>query len=140
MNSGTFRKNDIYSAGPISLLNLQESFPFNDDIVVLKMTGVVFKQALEYAVSHYPSEQGSFLQVSNFHFTFDPDQPAGSRILPRDIITVGGGNFNLTKEYTVAMGKFIADGGDGFTMFKDNPEVKTVVDDENGLPILDILK
>lgn len=66
VNSGSFRKNDVFKAGPISLLNLQESFPFNDIIVVLKMPGSIFKEALEWAVNKYPAEEGRFPQVSNF--------------------------------------------------------------------------
>ena len=38
-NSGTFRKNEVIEQGPISLLHIQESFPFNDPTMVLKMNG-----------------------------------------------------------------------------------------------------
>ena len=65
VNAGSFRKNGVIPAGPISLMHLQESFPFNDIIVVLRMTGKVFLEALEHAVSAYPAEEGRFPQVSN---------------------------------------------------------------------------
>ena len=37
--SGAFRKNAVIEQGPISLLNIQESFPFNDPTMVLRMNG-----------------------------------------------------------------------------------------------------
>ena len=60
LNSGTFRKNGVIPAGPLSLLQIQECFPFNDTLIVLQMDGSVFKEALEWSVSAYPSEEGRF--------------------------------------------------------------------------------
>ena len=37
------------------------------------------------------------------------------------------------------MPDFLAKGGDGFSVFS-KPEVQVVVDDENGMPIMDIFK
>jgi len=46
-------------------------------------------------------------------------------------VTQAGGNFDVNRFYTVALSAFLADGGDGYTMFKDEG-VQTIVDDENG--------
>lgn len=71
-NAGFFRKNGIISAGEISMLGIQESFPFNNQIMVLKMSGRILKEALEQGVKNYPStDNGGFLQVSNLKFSFD---------------------------------------------------------------------
>lgn len=72
INSGSFRKNGIIPEGPISLMALYECFPFNDVMVVLKVKGSIIKEALEWAVSAYPGEDGRFPQVSNLNFSFDP--------------------------------------------------------------------
>lgn len=138
-NSGSFRKNAVIEAGPISLMDIQASFPFNDPCMVLEMPGYVVKEALEWAVSAYPSEEGRSIQVSNLEFWFDPEKPVGSRIDEWEIITKGGGNFDMNRKYTVAMSKFLAFGGDGYSMFK-REEVKTIVDEENGLGIIDVVK
>jgi len=117
VNSGSFRKNAVFEAGPISLMNIQESFPFNDNTLVLKMSGAIFKEALEWSVSKYPAEEGRFPQVSNLQFTFDPEKPEGQRIDSHEIVTKAGGNFDLHRQYTVAVPIFIAEGGDGYQMF-----------------------
>lgn len=58
--SGAFRKNAVIEQGPISCLNIQESFPFNDTTMVLRMNGQTIKDALEHAISAYPAEEGRF--------------------------------------------------------------------------------
>ena len=72
-------------------------------------------------------------------FYFNPRHDVGTRIYENEIITLAGGNFELSYDYTVAMPKFMAKGGDGFSMFL-KPEVETVVDEENGLGIIEIVK
>ena len=77
INAGSFRKNGVIPAGYITTMALYECFPFNDAVVVLKMQGSVFKEALEWAVSSWPAEEGKFPQISNVNFMFDPTKPAG---------------------------------------------------------------
>lgn len=137
--SGAFRKNAVIPEGPISLMEIQASFPFNDATMVLEMPGHIVKEALEWAVSAYPSEEGRSPQVSGLQFWFDPEKPVGRRICETEIITKGQGNFDLNKSYRVAMPKFMAMGGDGYSMFIGE-EVETIVDEENGLGIIDIVK
>ena len=59
-NSGSFRKDAVIKQGPISLLYIQESFPFNDPTMVLRMNGQTIKDALEHAISSYPAEEPRF--------------------------------------------------------------------------------
>lgn len=42
-NAGTLRINRVIPAGPISLLHIQETFPFHDIVMVLKMSGHLIK-------------------------------------------------------------------------------------------------
>lgn len=139
INSGSFRKNGVIPAGPISLLAIQECFPFNSATMVLEMPGSILKEALEHSVSAYPAEEGRFPQVSNMKFLFDPTKPAGERILNDEIDNFAGGNFDPAQRYTVAMPDYMATGGDGFSMFESD-QVKVVVDDENGQRIMDTVK
>jgi len=60
INAGSFRKNGVIPAGPITTMSLYECFPFNDAVVVLKMKGSILKEALEWAVGSYPAEEGKF--------------------------------------------------------------------------------
>ena len=138
-NSGSFRKNSVIQAGPFNLMMVWESFPFNDLSIVLEMSGHTFKKALEHAISKWPSEDGCFPQVSNLQFIFDPEKPDGHRIELFDIYAIGDGEFELNNRYKVAIPKFIANGGDGYDMFH-NEDVKVIVDEENGMWIIDIVK
>ena len=103
------------------------------------MTGTILKEALEWSVGKYPAEEGQFPQVSNLQFLFNPEKPEGHRIHQTEIYTADGGYLNMTELYTVAMPKYIAFGGDGYHMFT-REEVKVIVDDENGLGVVDICK
>ena len=77
VNSGSFRKNATIPKGVMYLMQIQESFPFNDVCMVLKLKGSVLLEALNWSVSAYPAEDGRFPQVSNIQFHFDPEAPEG---------------------------------------------------------------
>ena len=119
INAGCFRKNTVIPAGYVNTMALYECFPFNDPVVVLRMKGSVLKEALEWSVGAYPAEEGKFPQISNLNFLFDPSKPSGSRIDPYDIGSESNGLLSMDDEYTVAMTLYTANGGDGFTMFKE---------------------
>ena len=75
INSGSFRINKVIPEGPLSMLTVQSCFPFPDTVVVLKMKGYLFKEALEVAVQDWPAEDGKFPHISNVKFLFDPSKP-----------------------------------------------------------------
>jgi nucleoid-associated protein YgaU len=54
--------------------------------------------------------------VSGLEFSFDPAKEVGSKVVE---VKVGGEPLDLTKEYTVAVNDFMADGGDGYEMLAD---------------------
>lgn len=85
MAAGTIRGDQIYPPGPIRVKDITDCFPFEDPIVVLKVTGRAIREALENSVSLYPALEGRFPQVSNIRFTFDPKRPSGDRVTEVDI-------------------------------------------------------
>lgn len=89
MAAGTIRGDQIYPPGPIRVKDITDCFPFEDPIVVLKVTGQAIREALENSVSLYPALEGRFPQVSNINFTFDPKKPAGERVTEVDIAGEG---------------------------------------------------
>ncbi len=95
-----------------------ELFPFGNTVQVKKITGEDLLAVLEQTVSGYPVAQGGFLHVSGMEFTFDPAQPAGSRVTEAK---VDGAALDKAAEYTVAINDFLGIGGDGFTMFAKYP-------------------
>ncbi|WMJ79057.1 5'-nucleotidase C-terminal domain-containing protein [Sedimentibacter sp. MB35-C1] len=99
--------------GDITLGRIAELFPFGNIVQIKKITGEDLLAMLEHSVSGYPSPQGAFLHVSGLTFEFDPEQPAGLRVID---VKIGDSPLDLTAEYTVAINDFISVGGDGYEM------------------------
>ena len=114
VNGGGIRE-DV-PVGDITKGKIAAIFPFGNLIVVKKITGQDLKAMLEWSVSDYPAAKGAFLQVSGLEFSFDPAKEVGSKVVE---VKVGGKPLDLTKEYTVAVNDFMADGGDGYEMLAD---------------------
>jgi 5'-nucleotidase len=64
---------------------------------------------------------GRFAQVSGLQYTFDPAQPAGSRV--SDVMVMLGGDawapIDTAAEYNLVSNNYVRGGGDGFRMFVD---------------------
>lgn len=102
-----------------------------DPIVVLKVTGQMFKEALENGVSGWPHFDGKWPLLSGVQLAFDPELPPGSRIKMSDIHTLNGDKLDPDREYTVAMKMFLAEGKDGYDCFGRVSKDKYVVSFEN---------
>jgi 5'-nucleotidase len=64
MASGTIRGDQIYPPGVLKLRDLVNCFPFEDPVVVMKVTGQAIWDALENGVSNYPALEGTRLHCS----------------------------------------------------------------------------
>src|SRR5881296_3444359 len=101
-------------AGPVTLKRVMEVLPFDSSLTSFTVTGAALKAALENSVSRLPEASGRFLQVSGLTVVFDPTAPSGTRITS---VQVNGAPLNPARRYKVAADNFIAEGGDGYTMF-----------------------
>ncbi|KAJ2394941.1 hypothetical protein GGI05_001817, partial [Coemansia sp. RSA 2603] len=77
---GAIRSDKIYPEGQIRLREIMNIFPFEDPVVVVKLTGDQIRLALENGVSKWPAQEGRFPQVSGIRFEFDPDREPGNRV------------------------------------------------------------
>ncbi len=121
VNGGSIRADLIYEPGVLSKRDVLSILPFNNPIVKVEVSGKVLKQILEHGVARSgpgeDSEPGRFPQVSGLKFEYDPQKPAGSRVVS---VTVGGQALDPAKTYTLATSDFLVSrSGDGYTMFKD---------------------
>jgi 5'-nucleotidase len=92
---------------------IMSMLPYPDPILVVKISGKTFKEALENGVSFWPSYDGRWPFISGVTFSFDPSKPLGKRINFEDIMTLSGPlDQNMT--YTLAVKEFIAYGKDGY--------------------------
>ncbi|MDO4553054.1 MAG: extracellular solute-binding protein [Bacillota bacterium] len=113
--------------------------PYDNQIVVVRMTGAVLLEMLENGLGTWvPAEEfpgGRFLQVSGITYTFDASLPAGERLVSAQL--EDGTPIEASEWYEVAVNNYMAgvngylDGnGDGFTMLnlysEDTPPAEGV--------------
>ena len=102
--------------------------PFSDTLVIVTMNGTILKQSLEHSVSTWRTTDstGQFQQMSGMEVTYDLAKPVGSRVVEAKAVCSNCGFYKLQDiqdgyEYKVMMPFFLADGGDGYSMFIELP-------------------
>jgi 5'-nucleotidase len=129
VNAGMVRSS--IPAGPVTLKRVMEVLPFDSTVTTFSITGAQLQAALEHSVSRLPQSSGRFLQVSGLTMTFDPAAASGNRIRT---IRVNDAPLDLSRRYSVASVAFIAEGGDGYSMFLHATDKR-----DHQVPIRDLL-
>lgn len=125
-NSGGLRQ-DI-DAGDVTVGELISAFPFPNTIVQLEMKGKDLRAIFE----HGAGLTNGILQVSkNVEMAYEESKPAGNRVVK---LNIKGVPLDDDKTYKVLTSNFLADGGDGFLVFKKNSFYKNT-----GTQILDAM-
>ena len=114
INAGALRKD--LPKGDVPLADLMDSFPFQDEIVILEMTGAQIEEVLEQSLS---LERG-MLQVSGLKVHYDRRQPIGNRVYT---IELGRDPLESAKVYQVATIEILAQGGDLFSTFPKSKRI-----------------
>ncbi|KAI2621301.1 Metallo-dependent phosphatase [Xylaria nigripes] len=133
ISSGTIRGDQIYPPGPILLKDILSCFPFEDPVVVIKLTGQSLWDALENSVSLYPALEGRFPQVSNINFVYDARKPPQSRIVS---VAIGGEPIDLARKYTLVTRGYMARGKDGYDSLlieSEGGKAEEIISEENGI-------
>ncbi len=126
-NGGGIRGDTVHPGGTkLTRKLILAELPFGDKTVKLRLTGDQVRRALENGVSQVAHLSGRFPQVSGLSFTFDSRKPAGSRITR---ITIDGKRLDPRATYTLATVDFLANGGDGYTMFRSG---EALIDSRSG--------
>jgi 2',3'-cyclic-nucleotide 2'-phosphodiesterase (5'-nucleotidase family) len=112
INAGAVRAS--IPSGRVTYRNLMEVLPLDSSLSVVAVTGAHIRAALENSVSRLPQASGRFLQVSGLRYSVDRSAPVGSRI---SNMQVNGIALDSERMYSVAVTRFIAEGGDGYGMF-----------------------
>lgn len=129
INAGMVR-NSI-PAGPVTLKRIMEVLPFDSTLTSFHVTGAQLKSVLENSVSRLPQSAGRFLQVSGLIVSFDSTAPTGSRITN---ILVNGAPLDPARLYSVTADHFIAEGGDGYSIF-----LQAINRRDHQIPLRDVL-
>lgn len=105
-------------AGDITKGDILTVLPFGNFICTIEISGQAVIDALEHGLNTYPELAGHFSQVAGINVAFDPNQPAGSRIISVNLSN--GEPIDKNAKYKVATNDFMAIGGDEYTMFANN--------------------
>lgn len=149
---------DEIQSGPLYQRDVTDLMPFENDLVVVTMTGRAVKRALERSVSALgqagdAAQAGHFLQVAGVELTVDCAQPAQTLAADQSRIEREGGRVTSARvtsrgrdeeilddvEYEVATNSFIASGNDGFLSFFFLDDNNAVVENSDGEPTLRLL-
>ncbi len=120
-NAGSLRAPIIPALdGSVSYGALFKVQPFQNDIVVMTMTGKQIKALLEQ--QPFTGQRPRLLGVSKgFSYTWDASKPLGERVAAQSM-KLNGMTVRAELQYRVAANSFLAGGSEGFTAFRDGTE------------------
>ena len=125
INAGCLRANAVFQKGLQTQKMIASILPITEYLVVKKIPGHIFHKILENALSQYPKYEGRWPCISGCLFNFDPEKPAGSRILLDTFFMKNGELFDFEKHYTLTTVHFLSLGKDGFKDFLD-PRIQNI--------------
>ena len=113
-NGGGIRGDRTYAPGTvITRKDVLAELPFGNVTVLVALSGADLLAALENGVGQVEKKAGRFPQVSGMRFVFDPDRPAGERIVE---VEVGGEPLDPARVYQLATNDYLLGGGNGYAM------------------------
>ena len=113
-------------AGEVTVGQVLEVLPFGNTVATFSLKGSDLLAVLENSVSRAENPEnegtGRFLQVAGLRYVWDPTQPEGQRIVSVEVRNADGTYSPLDPEavYKVAANNYIRNGGDGYSVLKDN--------------------
>ncbi len=115
IHSGSLRKD--LPGGDVRMVDLLDTYPFVDEVIVKEMSGEQIHRALEQS---FTLERG-LLQVSGISVTYDLTLPEGERLisLQRNGVDVADDDRLL-----VAAPGFLAEGGDLYVVFAESDAIR----------------
>ncbi len=125
LNAGGVRA--ALPAGEITYRHLIQAYPFNSSAVIVEMNGQALNAFVTHGLKKYTpgARTNAFILPAGFSYTFNPD----TRQIIR--INIQGQPVDPGKIYRVAMPSFLADGGDGFPVQREQtvfaPDIREVM-------------
>ncbi len=116
IHSGSLRKD--LPGGDVRIVDLLDTYPFVDDVIVKDMSGEQIRRALEQS---FTLERG-LLQVSGLEVTYDLTRPLGQRLIA---LEHGGADVEDGDRFLVAAPGFLAEGGDLYTVFAESEAIRS---------------
>ncbi|HJS72652.1 MAG TPA: 5'-nucleotidase C-terminal domain-containing protein, partial [Vicinamibacteria bacterium] len=117
VHSGSLRKD--LPRGNVARVDILDTYPFVDAIVVLRMTGDQIRRALEQSLT---LERG-LLQVAGVEIVYDLSKPERQRLVS---MRRQGRPIEPGDELEVAVSGFLAEGGDLYESFPEATKLRTL--------------
>ncbi|MEL6802199.1 MAG: 5'-nucleotidase [Bacteroidota bacterium] len=111
-NRGGLRIVEI-PAGPITMEDMYRLMPFDNELVLVNINGVVMEEFLDYMVERWRG----WPQSSQLRYRIEGNKPMA--------VTIQDTSPVLNRNYLVAMPDYIANGGDNAEMLADRPQIKS---------------
>ncbi|KAG7331701.1 hypothetical protein KOW79_005670 [Hemibagrus wyckioides] len=110
--------------GSITMEDVISVLPFGGTFDLVQLNGSTLKKAFEHSVRRYGGNTGEFLQVSGFQIEYDLSKPSGERLVKASVLCTECRvphyePLDPKKVYRVVMPSYLVDGGDGFSMIKE---------------------
>jgi 2',3'-cyclic-nucleotide 2'-phosphodiesterase / 3'-nucleotidase / 5'-nucleotidase len=102
------------AAGAVNYNDLFRVLPFGNAMVRITLTGRQLREAVEYSLGRSPQF------FSGLRVSYDPAAPVGGRIVSLSLSD--GSPIIDDRSYTLGTADYLADGGDGYTMFLPLPK------------------
>ncbi|KAJ3202531.1 hypothetical protein HK099_001813 [Clydaea vesicula] len=127
---GAIRSDSTYGPGLITIRDFMDIFPFDDQVVIVKLKGKDVLGVLEHSLSAYPKSEGRFPQVSGIQLIFNSAKEPYSRVVSVNFLKTSEEGKALEKTpldeekiYTVVTRGYLYKGGDGFSNFCNGEKV-----------------
>ena len=106
--------------GEVTFGQVYAAQPFGNNLVAMTLSGA---QVLEVLERQWRStaERIRILQVAGLAYSWDGSKPPGRRIV-RDSVRISGAPLELAKPYRIVVNSYLAEGGDGFVVFREGTE------------------
>ena len=124
-NGGNIR--ETIPVGKITRGMALDVLPFENTVIVLRVTGQNIIDALTVGAGAYPGTAGGFPHVAGMSYVIVTTGQGDKETFVRvDDVKVAGKPIDPKAYYTLATNDYLADGGDGYTMLK-GPEQLTLL-------------
>jgi len=105
-------------SGEVTFGRIFEVVPFDNNLVKVTLTGAQVREVLEHGLA----ATYGVMEVSGLRVVFDPEAPAGQRIL--SVAGPDGEELELAAFYVVGTNEFVLNGGDGYFTFARGKDIQ----------------
>ncbi len=135
-NPGSLRAPIIPGAdGSVSYGALFKTQPFQNDLIVMNLTGAQLKQLLEQQFGATIGERVRIMGVSKgFSYSWDAAKPRGERVIAESL-KLNGILIQPNLQYRVTANSFIAGGSEGLSVFREGTDRQVSVLDLEALVV-----